>query len=176
MRFLGGLRVSPRLDWLDEARLVFFTAWKIIFSDRSLDSLSLRCVSFCLTYRSRFIIRSLLNIGLFGARHAIFCWCNNCLGRFSLVDYSDIRCLRSLRLTSHSTNWSWHLFRSRLFLALVTAIEVTARFLFCWNCSLGCPFDCFLDSWRMFGRALLRVRVGATYFFIETDDMAHAFF
>ena len=176
MSLFSRLGVGSGLNRFYEPRLVFFTAREIIFCDWSLNCLHLRRGSFCLTYRGSFIIRCLLNICRFLAGHAVFSGCNNSLSCSSLIDNRDISCLRGLRLTRNSTDWCWDFLWSGLLLAFVAAIEISARFLLSWYRSLRSSLYGFLHSRRVFGWTLLRVWIRAINFFVETDDVAHAFF
>lgn len=176
MSLFSWLRVRSRLNRFDESRLVFFTARKIIFCDRSLNCLYLRWSSFCLAHNGSFIVWNFSYVCRFGTRHAVFSRRNNCLSCSSLVYHWYICSLCGLWLTRNSAYWCWHFFWGGLLLAFVATIEVSARFLFSRNCCLSRSFDCFLDSRRVFRRRLLRVWIWAANFFIETDDVAHALF
>lgn len=81
-----------------------------------------------MAHNCSFVVRSFCDVGGLCTGHAVFGRRDNGLGS-GLVDHGDVGCLGCLRLTSNSAYRGWGFLRGGLLLALVSSVEVAARFL-----------------------------------------------
>jgi hypothetical protein len=181
MRFLRWLAVSPRLNRLDEATFVLTALlvwWKLIFGYWALDDL-LAAGALLLGV----LVTTWLHVGgaLCVTGHTWFGWGYHCVGCLWLVDDWDVggRLGLVLALVSagqHASYRDGHFLRSRLFLALVDAVQVWTRLLLSWDLSNVGALHCFLVTMRIVcgGTTLLSVGATAWNIIVEASDVPHA--